>query len=287
MNPISLMPLESEYADDVDFIDEELIRLEFVLPVASHVLKEDWNLNINNTKTEYTRFYIASADELDSNNQPVKDNEPWRISRLLGSYMCSTFDITQKCILGNVAFNNYKQVWLKGRIIHLRTLIEVYEAMVISVMLYNCSSWAAPQNILYKLDVCHRRHLRYILGIKWPTTISNEKLYTTCRSEPLSNRVKLARWKMLGHILRSPENSPASLALSFAIDGSKYLKGRRGRHQINLLTTLRKDLSEKALRCDSGYEQLTLKNGYDIEKLRHIAHNRRKWKELFYCRTVL
>ena len=34
-----------------EFLDEELIRLEFILPVAAKVLKE-WNLKVNESKTK-------------------------------------------------------------------------------------------------------------------------------------------------------------------------------------------------------------------------------------------
>ena len=40
IDPDTMMPLEKEYADDVNFLDEEKVRLEFVLPIATHVLKE-------------------------------------------------------------------------------------------------------------------------------------------------------------------------------------------------------------------------------------------------------
>ena len=236
-DPISLMPIESEYADDVDFIDEELLHLNSILPIASTVLKE-WNLHINNTKTEFVDFHLAQKDDPDYNC------EEWRKTKLLGSYMCSSYDIEQRCNLGHIAFNNYKNIWLHGRHICVKKLVQVYEAMVVSVILYNCSSWAAPKDILFKLDVCHRSHLRAILKIKYPTTISNNKLYDICASQPLSNRVKKSRWKMFGHILRSPENSPASLALSFAVEELKKYKGRVGRHQINVLSILNDDLKK-------------------------------------------
>ena len=280
------MPLEDEYADDVDFLDEELLRLQFILPVATHVLNE-YNLNANCSKTEFVHFYLAEKDAVDSKYRPIKDNEPWRSTKLLGSYMCSTYDIGRRCILGNVAFNKFKDVWLQGKIISLRKLIQVYEAMVTSVMLYNCSSWSAPQVILEKLDVCQRKHLRSILNIRWPATITNIKLYDLCNITALSTRVKVARWRMFGHILRSPENSPAALALSFAVVGSKSHKGRRGAHKMNLLKTIRKDLSITATIKGSSYTTLTLKSQEDIDYLRELAHDRRRWKELFYCRTML
>ena len=151
--------------------------------------------------------------------------------------------------------------------------------------MYNCSSWAAPKDKLKQLDVCHRSHLRQILKIRWPTTITNEKLYKICATRPLSERVKHSRWKMLGHILRSPENTPAALALSYAVAGTNHLKGRRGRHKINLLSQIRNDINRIPVDKFSVHEylhhKLQLKNQSDIDILRRIAHDRKVWRNLF------
>ena len=173
------------------FIDNLIVLplVKFILAVATQVLPQ-WSLNINTLKTEFDSFLLTNTGDENI------DLEPWKKSILLGSHICSTYDIQQRCLLGNVAFNNYKNVWLQGRSIALNQLIQVYEAMVVSVIMYNCSSWAAPCDILKKLDVCHRKHLRQILKIRFPNTISNIKLYSVCSKTPLSDRVKLARWKM-------------------------------------------------------------------------------------------
>ena len=270
------MPLESEYADDVDFLDEEPIRLQFILSIATNVLKE-WNLNINASKTEFVEFYLAQPGEPDANK------EQWRQTKLLGSYMCSAYDIHMRCIAGNVAFNNYKNVLLQGHRISISRRIQVYEAMVVSVIMYNCSSWAVTNDVLKQLDVCHRNHLRQILKVHYRNTISNEKLYKLCSTRPLSERVKIARWNMLGHILRSPVNSPAALSLSFAIGESSALKGRRGRHQTNLLTVIRKDISRIHM-SDNHHinkQKVILKNSSDITTLRLVASDRNDWNKLF------
>ena len=277
-NPSTLMPLESEYADDVDFIDEELICLQFIQSIATNVLNE-WNLNINCSKTEYVDFYLAQKGDDEFKN------EPWRQSKLLGSHMCSSYDIQQRCIKGNISFNNYKNVWLQGRRINIKKLVQIYEAMVVSVIMYNCSSWATTQDVLEKLDVCHRSHLRQILNIKYPTIISNKKLYDLCSTRALSERVKWSRWKMFGHILRSPENSPAALSLSFAVEGCSALKGRRGRHQTNLLSVIRNDIKRIPVNRFSEnhhlHYKLTLKNQHDINVMRELASNRKEWSKLY------
>ena len=76
---------------------------------------------------------------------------------------------------------------------------------------------------------------------------------------------------MLGHILRSPENSPASLALRYAVVGYKIqnIKGRRGAHEMNLLKVIRKDLEVTAVydEDDKEYRLLSLKDGYDLNSV--------------------
>ena len=87
----------------------------------------------------------------------------------------------------------------------------------------------------------------------------------------LTKLTYISRWTTLGHVLRLPENSPAALALVFAIDGCS-VKPRRGRHQVNLFNTIKSDL---VLR---GY---SLSNIDDLYVLRDVARDRKKWRSLY------
>ena len=161
---------------------------------------------------------------------------------------------------------------MQGPKINLKTKLKIYEAQVTSVMLYNCNSWAATQKELHKLDVTQRKHLRSIIGMQWPkAVISNEALYKRCELTPLSSRVESARWRMFGHILRSDENTPAQLALHFAVNADATMKGRVGRHQNNLFRILKNDLKNRdiLLNCTD-----------DLENLKVLASDRIKWRSL-------
>ena len=74
-----------------------------------------------------------------------------------------------------------------------------------------------------KLGVTHVQHLRRMLNITYPGMISNNTLYKRCTVAKLSDRVSEYRWRMLGHILRSDENTAAQLALTFAVEADKSL----------------------------------------------------------------
>ena len=160
--------------------------------------------------------------------------------------MCSVKDIKNRIFLGHIAFSKFDKIWLTGSKISVDRKIRIYEAQVVSILLYNCNSWAAPQTSLEELDVIHRRHLRRILNIRWPIgVISNNALYARCNVTPLSTRVSWYRWRMLGHILRTAEDSPASLSMLFAINSDNTMIGRLGRPSLNLLDVIRKDLVRK------------------------------------------
>ena len=118
-----------------------------------------------------------------------RGHEEWRNHKVLGSILCSVEDIKKKCILGNAAYANFKKLWSRKEI-SINRKLNIYEAQVVSIMLYNCKSWAAPAHVLEHLDVTHRNHLRDMLGIKWPRGyISNNQLYKRCDTRPLTEHV--------------------------------------------------------------------------------------------------
>ena len=269
------MPIEWEYSDDVDFVDEDLQPLQEFLPHVKETL-EQWNLHVNESKTEFVHFYVAGRDELDSDGSPLVGAEAWRMCKSLGSLLCSTADIKRRIGLAHGAFRTFSKVWLQGRKIPLERKLRVYEAQVVSVLMYNCSSWAAPQHVMEKLNTCHRKHLRTILNIAWPTgIISNEELYRRCKALPILERVRKARWTMFGHVLRMDDNCPAVLALRYAVASAEFLRGRRGRPRCNIFSTLVADLMD---------HDIPLKTIDDLESLRMIARDRANWKNM-YCRS--
>ena len=256
----SRMPLEWEYADDVDFANEEQPLLTALLPVIRDTL-EEWNLIVNESKTESVHVHLDYPS----------GQESWRKSKSLGSLLCSKAELTRRCHLGTVAFNSLWAMWMRRPLLTLEKRLLIYHTIIVPIMLYNCDSWAVPKTSLHQLDKCHRYHLRSILGIRWPNTISNNQLYARCNTQPLSVMVQDRRWGMLGHALRMPQDTPAQLALHFAVVGSQIHKSRRGRHQTNLLDTIRTDLK---------HHQLALKCADDIETLRALANDKATWRSM-------
>ena len=259
------MPMDTEYADDVDFYDENEDNLLAILPIATDVLKS-WNLFVNSDKTELSHVFLAKRGDVDDDGNLLVGNEPWRKSVTLGSMLCGKADINRRISLGYASFAKYQKTWSTK--IPLKKRLMLYDALVVSVMMYNSNSWAVPNSVLDKLDIVHRRHLRLILNYKYPNIISNENLYKRCNVEPLSARVARSRWRMLGHVLRGPEDGPAFSSMKFAVN-TLDLPGRRGRPQSNLFSLIQRDLVKN---------NLNIHNSDDLFALRTIAQNRAKWR---------
>ena len=274
------VPTEWQYSDDCDFADDDMEYLESSLPQVKAVLGE-WNLLVNGIKTEFNPIYLASTDDRDESGQKLSGNEPWRTSKSLGSLLCTEKDITRRRRLAEAAFTKFKKVWITSKKISLNRKLMLYDAQVVSVLLYNCNSWCPRQATLDKIDTLHRRHLRVILNYKgWPNgQISNKALYARCNiAEKLSGRIERQRWNMFGHILRLDENTPAQLALLFAIEAEEKLTGRWGRPRMNLFSVLIKDLQAR---------NLSMKNFDEYNEIRDIAACKRCWLNLYGHRLYL
>ena len=105
------LPTELAYADDNDFLDTKMKDLEALYPIAKDVLQQ-WNLFVNDSKTEYTKIYVATKKAKGPDGKPLKGNEPWRSSKLLGSLLCSNKDIENRCNKGWQAFTKFEKIWL-------------------------------------------------------------------------------------------------------------------------------------------------------------------------------
>ena len=79
---------------------------------------------------------------------------------------------------------------------------------------------------------------------------------------------------MFGHILRCSENTPAQLALFFAVESEEdgLFRGRWGRPRFNLFNVLMSDIGKRNLSIDT-VDQL-----YEI---RDIAECKRCWSNLY------
>ena len=172
-------------------------------------------------------------------------------------------DLARRMQLANVAFHKLWTVWFRGAQINLSLRLRLQSAFVLPVLTYSMGTLGLTKAELTRLDVHHRRHVRQILGVRWPHRISNEALYRQCHAEPISTAIRAARWSLFGHVLRLPTDASAQRAIDFYLEDTDTPKFR-GRPRYTLATTLGDDLRRIGRQLCSG----------DVEELRTLDRNR-------------
>ena len=122
-------------------------------------------------------------------------------------------DVARRMQLANASFHKMWTVWFRGAQISLHLRLRLYSAFVLPVLTYNMGTWGLTTTELNRLDAHHRRHLRQIIGIRWPHRISNDALYRRTQSSPISAAICAARWSLFRHVLRLPLDAPVQLAI--------------------------------------------------------------------------
>ena len=175
-------------------------------------------------------------------------------------------DVERRKQLSNAALYKLKNIWIGNDKINHNIKIKLYKALV-----KYCGTWALAQTELNKLDAFHRKQLRKVLNIYYPTKISNKTLHKKCYENLLSTHILESRWRLFGHILRRNEETPANKAMQLYFHRTE--KRFRGRPTTTLPVIMNRDLSRIQ-------DNLSLKSTDDLKYLRSLAQDRDQWKSL-------
>ena len=176
-------------------------------------------------------------------------------------------------------------IWIRKDKINQARRIKLYRALVRSILLYNCGTWGVTKDIEERLDAFHRKQLKRVLGIRYPTKISNKALYQKTGERPISAIMRKARWELLGHIMRRDRQIPAYKAMELYYNNTIKGKGFSGNRRTTLPIKLSEDLHKTQIvttaQLDHNYHKtIKLNNKADLEHLRDIAQDRTEWREL-------
>ena len=112
-----------------------------------------------------------------------------------------------------------------------------------SVPLYGAEMWGVTSADIERLGVDHRKCLRRILWIFWAYALSNRELYERAKESPISNTVKVRRWRWTGDVLRREKDNNFRVVLTWTSKG----KRRRGRPKITWRRSVEDDLGWTSL----------------------------------------
>ena len=124
------------------------------------------------------------------------------------------------CRLSNPLFRQHR--------ISIRTKINMYRALVVSVLLYGSEAWATTLADRRRLDVFDMRCQRRLLRVFWQQHVSNQSIRERTRQPTASSLLRQRRLRWFGHLHRMPSSLPVRRVFDFnpTIHGWKRPRGR-------------------------------------------------------------
>ena len=112
--------------------------------------------------------------------------------------------------------------------ISIRTKINMYRALVVSVLLYGSEAWATTLADRRHLDVFDMRCQRRLMRVFWQQHVSNQSIRERTKQPTASSLLRQHRLRWLGHLHRTPSPLPVRRVFYFNpnIHGWKRPRGR-------------------------------------------------------------
>ncbi|XP_056015927.1 uncharacterized protein LOC130053203 [Ostrea edulis] len=151
----------------------------------------------------------------------------------------STSDVESTIAKARADFASLRNIW-KSAAISIKTKIRIFKSNIIGVLLYGAESWKVTKGVVHRLDVFQTKCLRRILKVFWPNTISNKDLYQRTSTSPISEMIKMRRWKWIGHVHRMGATSIPKIAMRWTPAG----KRNRGRPKETWRRSVEKEMKE-------------------------------------------
>ena len=169
----------------------------------------------------------------------------------LGSTIAHDGDISREldCRLGKSAgaFKTLKPI-NTDRTINLKTKVRIYEAVVITTLLYGSEAWNISVQDEGRLAAFHTRCLRRLLGVNWQDHVTNEELFRRTGTRPLLELLRRKRLTWFGHVCRMDSVNIARRLYKWAPLGRRSRGGQRTRWS----DVLNRDLSAMDIRTETA-----------------------------------
>ena len=209
-----------DFTDDLALLGENAKSLQSMTDnLASTAVKV--GLRISTEKTKVMSVREQQPMVLKVNQQKAEEVENFTYLRSSISNKGSTEqDIS--CGLDKAAsvFQRLSSTWISNHV-SMKSKLSLCNSLVIPVAIYASETWKSNNNLVHKLDVFHHRCLWKLLKISERDHVTNDDMRQRSGQQKLSEIVKEHHLKMLGHILRMPEERLPKTSFEWTPTGGK------------------------------------------------------------------
>ena len=158
-------------------------------------------LAINVNKTKVMRVKTDERGQIILDGVVVKDVTKFTyLGSVLDRDGCVEKDVFSRLNKARSSFYNLRGVW-KARNVSLVTKMKLFNAIVMSTLLYGSECWSLRVALQNKLGVFQRRCFRNILRIFRLNRVTNEELLRRTRKKDINVIIKERRLCWYGHVL--------------------------------------------------------------------------------------
>ena len=233
---------DADYADDIAILANT--------PNQAETLLHSLELHVNAHKMEYMCFNLAgNISTLDGSSLKLVDKFTY-----LGSSVSSTKkDIETWLAKAWTAIDKLSIIWKSDLTDKMKR--SFFQAAVISILLYGCTTWTLTKRLEKKLDGNYTRMLRAILNKSWRQHSTKHQLYG--HLPPIMKTIQVRQTRHAEHCWRSRDELISDVLLWTPTYG-RAKTGRPSRTYI---------------------QQLCENTGCSPEDLPEAMNDREKWRE--------
>ena len=189
---------EFSYADDVDFVSESRPQLQNLLPTLVDVFST-YRLKVNPSKTEERTV--------------TSDTKAPIAYKKLGAHLGPAESVRYRKQQAELAFRTMWKTWISARYISVANRVQMYNACVKPMLLYNIAAEALTECQLRSLEATHRKHLRILLRVFWPDRMTNAEVYRRTGERNIRLEILRLRWTFFQRAIQLNVGSPTWVAM--------------------------------------------------------------------------
>ena len=248
------------FADDAALVSHTEDGLQQLVSRLAHACKE-FGLKISLKKTNVMAQDTAHPPviDIDGYNLEAVDHFTY-LGSTISSSLAIDVEINSRIAKAAAAMAKLNQrVWTNHSLTE-NTRIRIYQACVLSTLLYGSESLTTYARHEHKLNSCHLRWLRRILQIKWQDMVSNTEVLERANMRSMHVILCERRLRWLGHVRRMNSGRiPKDMLYGELSEGSR----RAGRPKLRFKDVCKSDMK----RCN-----------IDVDSWESVADNRPAWK---------
>ena len=196
---------DADNADDIALLANTPNQAE----TALHILERaaaGTGLHVHAHKTEFMCFnQRGDISTLDGTSLKLVDKFPY-----LGSSVSSTEkDIDTRLTKAWTAIDRLSIIWKSNLTDNMKR--SFFQAAIVSILLYECTTWTLTKRLEKKRDGKYTRMLRAVLNKSWQQHPTRRQLYG--HLPPLTKTIQVRRTRHAGHCWRSKDEIVSDILL--------------------------------------------------------------------------